>query len=207
MRYIVNTVALLSIFLFSGAALSNADMTALASNLQRIENVKANFEQRVIGQDAQLLEVSTGVLYLQKPGKFKWEYSNQEQLIVSDGEKIYFQMNDLEQVIERDFQQAIETVPSLVLVSDLSKLDALFDVDAKKSFGNVDIFYLTPKAAQSTYSSIVLSFMESNLLSLKIIDGIGQSTEVVMQSKLDYSELSSNEFNYSAPQGYDLIQG
>jgi len=179
----------------------------LSSHLQKLKNVTAKFEQRVIGTDSKLLEQSTGILYLKKPGKFKWVYDDQQQLIVSDGSKIYFQMNDLEQVIVRDLQVAIASVPSLILVSDLSKLDKLFSVSQNKAAGNVDLFELKPKLPQSTYSSILLSFVDGNLIGLRIIDGLGQSTEVTMQSAIDYSILDSSEFEFSIPKNFDIVEG
>jgi len=179
----------------------------LSSHLQKLKNVTAKFEQRVIGTDSKLLEQSTGILYLKKPGKFKWVYDDQQQLIVSDGSKIYFQMNDLEQVIVRDLQVAIASVPSLILVSDLSKLDELFSVSQNKAAGNVDLFELKPKLPQSTYSSILLSFVDGNLIGLRIIDGLGQSTEVTMQSAIDYSILDSSEFEFSIPKNFDIVEG
>jgi len=179
----------------------------LSSHLQKLKNVTAKFEQRVIGTDARLLEQSTGTLYLKKPGKFKWVYDDQQQLIVSDGSKIYFQMNDLEQVIVRDLQAAIASVPSLILVSDLSKLDELFSISQKKAAGNVDLFELKPKSPQSTYTSILLSFVDGDLIGLRIIDGLGQSTEVTMQSVIDYSALDPVEFEFSIPKNFDVVEG
>jgi len=144
---------LLFTFLSTAALAVSPSVSAidnLSSHLQKLKNVTAKFEQRVIDTSAQLLEQATGTLYLQKPGKFKWVYDDQQQLIVSDGKKIYFQMNDLEQVIVRDLQVAIDSVPSLILVSDLSKLGELFAVSQSREAGNVDLFELKPLSPQSS---------------------------------------------------------
>jgi len=130
-----------------------------------------------------------------------------QQLIVSDGKKIYFQMNDLEQVIVRDLQVAIDSVPSLILVSDLSKLGELFAVSQSREAGNVDLFELKPLSPQSTYTSILLSFVDGDLIGLRIIDGLGQSTEVIIQSAIDYSELGESEFDFVMPKNFDIVEG
>ena len=90
----------------------------LQAQLDKFSTLTADFEQRVIDQDNQLIDVHTGRFFLKQPGFFKWEYADDEQDIVSDGEKIVFIMRDLEQVIERDFANALESVPSLILVTD-----------------------------------------------------------------------------------------
>jgi outer membrane lipoprotein carrier protein len=179
----------------------------LTDNLTKLKNFQSDFEQRVTDSRGQIIEQSGGVLYLQSPGKFKWEYANEEQLIVSDGEKIYFQMNDLEQVIVRDFQEALASVPSLILVSDLSKLSTLFNIKQQAVNPTVDEFKLTPKSTQAAYSAIYLQFSGGQFSSLSIVDALGQTTEILISGQPNYDAVSVGQFNYKTPEGYDVVSG
>jgi len=67
------------------------------SGLERLDNffeglgsLRANFEQTVIDATAFSLEKSGGVLIMQRPDKFLWDYQRPyQQAIIADGKKIY----------------------------------------------------------------------------------------------------------------------
>ena len=181
--------------------------TELQKELESFTTLKADFEQRVINQDNQLVDVLTGKFYLKRPGLFKWEYADDEQDIVSDGKTISFIMSDLEQVIERDFSTAIETVPSLILVTDSSKLTDLFAISKLPSQSSVNLFELLPKSLDSNYESVSVSFLNGKLLSLRLVDVLGQTTEVILSDTQINSPIADSEFRVSVPENYDVFQG
>ena len=179
----------------------------LQKELNSFKSLTANFEQRVIGQDLKLIDVQRGKFFLKQPGKFKWKYDDGEQDIVSDGKIIYFVMRDLEQVIKRDFETAIQTVPSLILVTDSSKLSELFAIEKLPSKTRSTRFQLLPKSLDSNYESVSVSFLNGKLLSLRLVDILGQTTEVVLSSTKNNPSISNQEFRVTIPKGYDVIQG
>ena len=181
--------------------------TELQKELESFTTLKADFEQRVINQDNQLVDVLTGKFYLKRPGLFKWEYADDEQDIVSDGKTISFIMSDLEQVIERDFSTAIETVPSLILVTDSSKLTDLFAISKLPSQSSVNRFELLPKSLDSNYESVSVSFLNGKLLSLRLVDVLGQTTEVILSDTQINPPIADSEFRVSVPENYDVVQG
>ncbi len=181
--------------------------TELQKELESFTTLKADFEQRVINQDNQLVDVLTGKFYLKRPGLFKWEYADDEQDIVSDGKTISFIMSDLEQVIERDFSTAIETVPSLILVTDSSKLTDLFAISKLPSQSSVNLFELLPKSLDSNYESVSVSFLNGKLLSLRLVDVLGQTTEVILSDTQINPPIADSEFRVSVPENYDVVQG
>lgn len=221
----ITIVVFAGLFCFSLNNIWANDIVAeLRVKLDVFESLSANFEQRVISQDLQLLDQLTGRFSLQRPGKFKWDYVGEldldekskaenspqdedRQQIVSDGENIYFLMYDLEQVIIRDFTTALNTVPSLVLVSDSSKLSELFEITKNHDQRGVSQYELKPKSIDSSYESLMVNFADDKLLGLRMIDGLGQTTEITFNSIVNNPELPSNEFEIDIPEGFDVIGG
>lgn len=206
MKQIFSVVLCLVFLLPSSIVFSQTAAEELQQQLESFTSLTADFEQRVISQDLKLVDMLTGRFFLQRPGKFKWEYADDQQDIVSDGNKIYFLMNDLEQVIERDFATALETVPSLILVTDASKLSALFAIEKNKS-SRSDIFNLLPKSLDSNYESVTVSFLNGKLLGLRLVDVLGQTTEIILTNVTNDPKIPNSEFEVVVPEGYDVIQG
>lgn len=203
-------VVLFSAALFGATAASAQQQTAAQELQQELESFKsltADFEQRVINQDLKLIDLQTGKFFLQRPGLFKWQYSGGEQDIVSDGETIFFVMRDLEQVIKKDFDTAIQTVPSLILVTDSSKLSELFAIEKLAGQERVKRFQLLPKSLDSNYESVMVSFLNGKLLGLRLVDVLGQTTEVILSATKNNPEIPQAEFKAAIPADYDVIEG
>ena len=204
-KRIQNAGFTLLLLIFFQNVIANDVVSELREKLDAFKSLSADFEQRVISQDSQLLSQQNGRFYLLRPGKFKWSYAENDQEIVSDGQKIYFLIPDLEQIIIRDFNNALSTVPSLVLVSDSSKLDQLFDIKKKQSRQSLSQYELKPKSTDSSYDSLLVSFTNNQLLGLRMIDGLGQTTEIILNDVKNNPDLPEAEFQFDIPDGYDVI--
>ncbi len=206
MKYILKIVLCLICLLPASLAFAQTAAEELQQQLDGFNSLTADFEQRVINQDLKLVDMLTGKFFLKRPGQFKWQYADEQQDIVSDGEKIHFIMRDLEQVIQRDFATALETVPSLVLVTDPSKLSTLFAIE-KSTTSQGETFNLLPKSLDSNYESVTVSFLNGKLLGLRLVDVLGQTTEIILSGVTNNPSISSDEFEVVVPKGFDVIQG
>ena len=98
----------------------------LKAFLSELETLKANFTQTLVNEDGNELEKSTGVLFLQQPGKFHWSYQKPYiQQIISDGELLWIYDEDLEQVTIRKIGNAIEQTPAGIILGS-SHLEKYF---------------------------------------------------------------------------------
>ncbi len=63
-----------------------------------------------------MLRSAAGRLYLQHPGKFRWDYVKpSEQVIVADGKQIWFYDKDLAQANVRDMDTSLASTPASLL--------------------------------------------------------------------------------------------
>lgn len=204
---LIYTYVLCVSLVLSTQAFARVAAEELQQQLDNFDSLIASFEQRVSDQNFKLIDVQKGKFFLKQPGKFKWQYADQDQDIVSDGKTIFFVMRDLEQVIKKDFANAIATVPSLILVTDSSKLTELFAIEKLASQGGVTRFQLLPKSLDSNYESVDVSFLNGKLLGLRLVDVLGQTTEVILSETQNNPKISRSEFKVKIPQGYDVIEG
>ena len=115
-------------WLGSGAVLGETAEERISAYLTGFESMRANFEQTLYDEDLNRLEDSSGTMYLQRPGRFRWDYSQPyPQVIISNGETLWVYDSELEQVTVRDLGDEIENTPTMLLSSE-QPLGEHFDI-------------------------------------------------------------------------------
>ena len=77
-----------------------------------------------------VLRSAAGKFYLQRPGKFRWDYAEpSEQLMLADGKQIWFYDKDLAQANVRDMDSTLASTPAMLL-SGTGSVSAEFDIKA-----------------------------------------------------------------------------
>ena len=67
--------------------------------LEKTQTLEADFQQTLRTREGEVLQQTEGKFYLHRPGKFRWNHKTPyEQIIVSDGERIWIYDVDLAQV-------------------------------------------------------------------------------------------------------------
>src|SRR5476651_2216321 len=93
----------LALGLLSGAnpvcAADNAAARDAAATVERyfsnLSTWSADFSQTINDESGKTLRSATGHLYLQRPGKFRWDYLKPaEQMVLADGKKLWFYDKD-----------------------------------------------------------------------------------------------------------------
>ncbi len=78
--------------------------------------LSGRFEQSLIDAEGQVLEVTKGTLEIQRPGQFRWAYTEPyEQWLIADGLNIWSYDLDLEQVTVKPQADALANTPALLL--------------------------------------------------------------------------------------------
>ena len=76
------------IILLSALNLSSyADSNELDNFLANSKTMRANFSQTIIS--GKKSHTTLGKMEISRPNKFRWEYSQDKQLIISDAKKVY----------------------------------------------------------------------------------------------------------------------
>ena len=102
------------------AQLANAGaIDKLHQFLESTRTVRADFAQTVVARNGRQGQVSSGVMIISRPGKFRWQIDKPyAQLLVGDGEKIWIHDPDLRQVTVRKAGPTLGGTPAALLAGD-----------------------------------------------------------------------------------------
>jgi outer membrane lipoprotein carrier protein len=196
---------LVSSFSLSGAENDEAALNSLKLYIQSLGSFNANFEQAVYGQSGELLESSTGIVSLKKPGKFYWQYQQPySQYLISDGTVLWIYDEDLDQVSINNIDQNIRTSPAAILGGEIEIEDNYIVTDMGK-LDETNWIELVSNQEDAEFNAIRLGFEEGELSGMILFDKLGQITELFFLNVLRDHPLDESLFKFNPPDGVDII--
>ncbi len=199
-------MVLLCIPSLSAVASEDVAVQRLTQLLSQAQTITARFSQLTLDGSGTQLQETAGELALKRPGLFRWHTDEpMEQLLVSNGEKVWLYDPDLEQVTIQTLDQRLTHTPALLLSGDVSKISENFEISHKEG-GSVVDFILKPKAKDSLFDSLRLSFRGGVLNDMQLIDSIGQRTNILFLNVQMNQPLADSQFSFEIPEGADVIQ-
>lgn len=178
---------------------------SLDSFLRDFKTLTAKFEQTLLSEQGQQLEVSRGQVYLQRPGLFRWDYSAPyQQSIVADGERVWVYDKDLEQVSVKPFDSAVAETPALLL-SGRTDLDREFEVSELGEADGLEWMRLKPRKEQAQYALIRLGFDGPRVKVMELLDNFGQTTRIVFSGEQRNARIDPALFKFVPPPGVDVL--
>jgi outer membrane lipoprotein carrier protein len=181
--------------------------------LQKITTIQGMFHQKVLTEQGKLLQESNGLMWLKKPGKFRWEVQgNDQRIVVADGQKVWDYDKDLEQVTIQTISQGQTVAPIFFLTGDIHSVSRDFLVSKIKLSANAgcmsgsnQCFELKPKAKQGSFQWIRIGFTGENLKELELLDQLGQHSVFVFEKILSNASIPDKQFQFIPPQGVDIV--
>jgi len=173
--------------------------------LSAANTMSATFSQMTLSSNGSSLQETTGQVTLQRPGMFRWHTDAPlEQVLISNGEKIWLYDPDLEQVTIQKLDQRLTHTPALLLSGDVSTLAENFSINWKEGSA-VDDFVLSPKVSDSMFETLRLSFRNGVINDMQLNDPIGQRTNILFQGVKLNQPVDASQFNFQVPDGVDVI--
>ena len=159
--------------------------------LKNLKTVKADFIQTA-NNGTRL----SGIFYLNRPGKLRFEYNEIDDFIVADGTFIYFYDSELQEQTNAPIGQ---TLADFLLRKDL-KLTGTLNVQKISREDNLKTFTLTEKDNEGA-GAVKLFFTEEPfaLKKWQIIDAAGLTTEVLLRNMKRNVDLPASLFAYFKP--------
>jgi outer membrane lipoprotein carrier protein len=206
MNKIVFVLALALVGVFAGAYAQQGTGRAQLENFSNgLETLHARFEQRVISSDGAVEDGSSGEVWLQRPGLFRWEYGGDyTEQGIADGKNIWIHDEVLEQVTVKDQSDAAVDSP-LTLLTDLSQLDAQFEVREVGGDDQLQLIELRSRTPESEFERILLGLSEDVLRMMIMEDAFGLRTEIRFEQIARNPELDPQLFTFIPPESADVI--
>src|SRR5580704_12868749 len=165
----------------------------------------ADFKQTIADGSGKVLRSAAGKLYLQRPGKFRWDYSEpSEQLVLADGKQIWFYDKDLAQANVRDMDATLASTPA-VLLSGGGPLSSQFDVTALPPSDGLDWYQLIPKHPETDFQLVRIGFRSGDLATMFLADKLNQVTQLTFTNSKRNAKFAPDLFTFVPPPGVDVI--
>ncbi len=165
----------------------------------------ADFTQTIDDGHGKVLRSAAGKLYLQRPGKFRWDYAEpSEQLVLADGKQIWFYDKDLAQANVRDMDATLANTPASLL-SGGGSVSTQFDIKALPPSGGLEWFQLTPKHVDTDFQLVRIGFDKGELASMFLADKLSQVTQLTFSHPVRNAKFAADLFTFTPPPGVDVI--
>ena len=175
--------------------------------LGKTQTLEANFQQTLRTHEGEVLQQTEGTFYLNRPGKFRWNYKTPyEQVIVSDGERIWIYDVDLEQVTVQKHSVGLPSSP-MALLQDSAKLHQSFNVSPLDEHDGVYRLKLESKSRESDFTEIVVGVDAKGLRFMQLHDQFEQVTDIVFSNIITNVKLAKEIFQFKPPEGVDVFGG
>ena len=206
---------------------TNAAKQRLMAKLGKLAFFSANFSQKILTEQGELLQEGTGNFAISKPNLVNWQtVTPDETLIVSDGNTLWFYDPFIEQVSAYSLAKSIHNTPILLLTSDAPQLWQQYtvaqdsDVALQTNNQNVERFIVTPKDNNSQIKRLTISFTSSldtstdiagtnvnnntQLSEFSFQDATGQISQISLSNFNSKVKPKASLFTFNLPQGVRL---
>jgi len=171
----------------------------------KVLSYSARFNQVVLDDAGKPIQESTGKMWIQRPGKFRWQYSKPfEQQIVADGKKIWVYDVDLRQVAVRPMKGTLGAAPAMLLAGG-GNLQSAFEIKDAGKADDLDWVQMKPRQTEGGFELIRIGFLKGRIRRLDMTDAFGQVTRVILDGGVENASISADRFQFKPPKGVDVI--
>lgn len=183
----------------------------LMTTLAKLAFFSADFSQKILDDQGQVLQQGSGTLAISKPNLVNWKtITPDETLIISDGNTLWFYDPFIEQASAYSLAKSIHNTTILLLTSDEPTLWKQYNVIEQS--GDVDNglrFVVMPKDASSQIKKLTLSFTETKTNDIELSefsfqDATGQVSQISLSQFNAKNKPDAALFTFSLPEGIRL---
>lgn len=182
-----------------------AGVEKLEKFLEGVETLKAGFHLSLLDPELQVVEESSGTLLIKRPGRFRWDYRDPyEQIVLSDGDRLWMYDSDLEQATVKTLDESLSTTPAMLL-SGTGKISESFDVLGVYDAEQIVWVSLKPRANDTDFRTFALGFQGKDLRYMELSDRLDQVTRIEFSNLTRNEKIEDEVFRFEPPAGVDVI--
>lgn len=154
--------------------------------------------------------VSHGTVAFKKPGRMRWEFDDQEkQIIVADGETLWFYRPEEQQVFKAPFDTAFRSTTPISFLTGVGRITEDFDVsfDGETEDGEQYILKLVPQRADPDVGQLRLFVTRDNadIHGAEVRDPLGNVSTLRFKKVRRNVGLKDDRFVFEIPPDVDII--
>ncbi len=182
------------------------EVKRLQAFLDRLHSVEADFYQRLLDNDEEEPKISQGQFSAARPGRFRWDYTEPfKQLIVADGQTIWFYEPDLKQVTKSSAER-LDKSPAVFLTSN-KRLEETFRWHVIPGpQADQPTIMLHPKEEGSLrWIAIALHPTRDEITDFMIEDSLHHRSRILFKNWRPNTKIPAERFHFTPPPGVDVI--
>lgn len=209
-RKIISILSVVALCLAGQAASAQAKVDEVGEQLvhdfvHNVITLQGRFEQSLIDADGEVVERSSGTLEIERPGRFRWAYSDPyEQWLVADGLNIWSYDVDLAQVTVKPQADALANTPALLLGGSEDALEQ-FRFDRSMVEQGTTWVRMVPVDTSSGFERMELGFFDGQLTRMVFFDNLEQTTLVALYDVKTNEPIDAEQFSFTVPDDADLV--
>ena len=202
-KYAASTLAGFAL-LFSSMVFADG-VTSLKEFFSNTSSMRARFHQEVDDNKGRKVQEVDGTMQLQRPDKFRWDYSKPyEQQIISDGKQVFLYDTELQQVTIRELSKALGSSPAAMLAGGEVVEKSFTLKNATRKDGLAWVLAL-PKDKDSGFDRVLLGFKAEKLRKMEMYDSFNHVTLITFDDVERNPTLQDATFLFITPKGVDVV--
>ena len=174
---------------------------SLQDRLSAIQSLQGEFHQRVLSENGQELESSSGQFKLLQPGFFSWHIQTPDaQLLLATGKTLLQYDVELQTATRREIGETEGRGPLAILSGDGGNLEAHYHIEQTGS----DTYRLQPKGTNTDFTALSLTFSGALPTRMTVQDQLQQTTIIEFTEVQMNPPLEAADFDFTPPAGVDL---
>jgi len=180
-------------------------MDSVRRFFDEVHSFSARFSQVVLDESHNPVQQSTGVLWIERPNKFRWDYAKPyQQQIVADGKRLWVYDVGLEQITVRPLSGGLGDTPAMLLAGR-GRLEDNFTIKPLEPRDKLEWVQLVPRHPEGNYDDIRIGFDQGKLRVLEMTDGFGNTTRVTFENVRENPKIDAARFSFTPPEGVDVV--
>jgi len=186
-----------------GAGEAFAEFQAFLKNTR---SARGNFRQQVLHASGRVMETTEGSFAFSRPGRFRWDVKKPyEQLLVADGEQLFFFDRDLNQVTIRKLGDAIASTPAAILFGNES-IDRDFVFTEAGRHEGLLWLEAAPRSRDAGVERMVIGLRSGLPEAMDVVDAFGRTSRFTFGMLERNSSIDATLFSFRVPAGADVIR-
>lgn len=172
-------------------------------------DMRADVEQEVEVVSLGRTVSATGTVAFKRPGKMRWDLEGDEkQLIVADGETVWFYQPADEQVLKAPLQSVFRSTTPVSFLTGVGKIAEDFDVTLSGESESAIELLLDPKRADEDLGRLVLTVAPDSfeIVEARVTDPVGNVTLLRFSNRRRNVGVPDAEFEFEPPPGVDVVE-
>ncbi len=199
MKKFLISLCLLSSGMFSTSVLASPQ-SELTGRLNQNAGFEADFTQKVVSPEGDVLMQGEGDVKILRPNLFRWHTQTpDENLLVTDGKTLWYYNPFVEQVTLMGLDKATTQTPFVLLTRNKAS-----DWDNYSVIQSGDAFTVSPKADSAIKSEFIVRIQASGeVTGFSVVEQDGQRSDFSF-SKFEAKKPAQDNFSFTVPAGVDI---